>query len=161
MPEVISDTSPLQYLHQVNLLYVLPTFYGTVVIPTAVDAELAAGRTRGIALPEPATLPWMTVRTPHALLDPRPAGLGEGEAQVLALCTESADAIGIIDDALARRVADDIRVRYTGTLGLVLRAKATGLLPAVAPVLDELQSLRFRLSPATRRNVLRLAGEPI
>jgi predicted nucleic acid-binding protein len=47
----------------------------------------------------------------------------------------------------------------TGTLGVVLKAKETGLLPALAPVLDRLQKLRFRMDPETRQAVLRLAGE--
>jgi hypothetical protein len=37
--EVISNTSPLQYLYQAELLDLLPALYGTIV-------ELAEGRTR-------------------------------------------------------------------------------------------------------------------
>ncbi len=39
MREVISNTSPLQYLYQAELLDLLPALYGTIV-------ELAEGRTR-------------------------------------------------------------------------------------------------------------------
>jgi uncharacterized protein len=52
-----------------------------------------------------------------------------------------------------------LNLTLTGTLGVVLKAKETGLLPAVAPVLDRLQTLRFRMDPETRQAVLRLAGE--
>jgi predicted nucleic acid-binding protein len=44
-------------------------------------------------------------------------------------------------------------------LGVLLRAKAAGHLAAVAPVLDQLDALRFRLDLMTRINVLQLAGE--
>jgi predicted nucleic acid-binding protein len=47
----------------------------------------------------------------------------------------------------------------TGTLGVLLRAKTEGHLPAVSPVVDKLEQLGFRLAPETRAGVLRLAGE--
>jgi predicted nucleic acid-binding protein len=50
-------------------------------------------------------------------------------------------------------------IRLTGTLGVLLDAKRSGLVSAVAPLLDQLQNLRFRLAPNTRDAVLKLAGE--
>ena len=47
----------------------------------------------------------------------------------------------------------------TGTLGVELDAKRRGLVPAVTPLIDELQRVGFRLSDSTRRAVLRRAGE--
>ncbi|WAN69854.1 hypothetical protein BJP36_37815 [Moorena producens JHB] len=43
MPNVIADTSPIQYLYQTNLLDLLPQLYGSVIVPQAVANELAAG----------------------------------------------------------------------------------------------------------------------
>jgi uncharacterized protein len=65
----------------------------------------------------------------------------------------------ILDDGLARRFAETLNIRLTGTVGLLLDAKRAGLVPAVEPLLDQLQSLRFRLAPGTRKALLRLAGE--
>ena len=65
----------------------------------------------------------------------------------------------ILDDALARKTAQYLGIRLTGTLGLLLDAKRSGLITSLTPVLDALQSLRFRLAPQTRSIVLRLAGE--
>jgi uncharacterized protein len=50
-------------------------------------------------------------------------------------------------------------ISFTGTLGVLLKAKQTGYLPHVAPLLDRLESLRFRLDHTTRQAVLTLAGE--
>lgn len=36
MPEVIADTSPIQYLYQVNLLELLPALYVKVILSRAV-----------------------------------------------------------------------------------------------------------------------------
>ncbi len=35
MPEVVSDISPLQYLHQAKLLDLLPALYGHILVPQA------------------------------------------------------------------------------------------------------------------------------
>ena len=75
------------------------------------------------------------------------------------LALESREAIVVLDDALARRVAETFGLRLTGTLGLLLDAKRAGLIPAVGPLLHQLQALRFRVAPHTRAAVLKLAGE--
>lgn len=49
--------------------------------------------------------------------------LGAGERDVLALARESRDAIAILDDGAARRVAAVLEVRHRGTLGMLLEAK--------------------------------------
>lgn len=160
MPEVICNTSPLQYLHQLGLLHVLPALAGEVVVPFAVDEELAVGRASGVSLPDPKTLSWINLRRPKS----QPAlplihDLGPGETEVLMLALEASDPIVVLDDALARRLAETLKLRLTGTVGLLLDAKRAGLIESIAPCLDRLQTLRFRLSPRTREAVLRLAGE--
>jgi hypothetical protein len=75
------------------------------------------------------------------------------------LALESPDAVVVLDDLLARQAAEVLHLKLTGTLGLLLDAKQAGLIPAVSPLLDQLQALRFRLAPLTRTAVLKLAGE--
>ncbi|MBI3301920.1 MAG: DUF3368 domain-containing protein [Deltaproteobacteria bacterium] len=160
MPEIICNTSPIQYLWQLGLLHLLPTLTGRVVVPSAVVEELAVGRARGVDLPDPQALDWMITRRPVSLAAlPLVNDLGPGETEVLALALESTDAVVILDDALARQVAETLGIRLTGTLGVLLDAKRAGLVPAVAPLLDQLQALRFRLASHTRAAVLKLAGE--
>jgi len=85
--------------------------------------------------------------------------LGPGESQVLALALEMPGTTVILDDSLARRTAEALHIPLTGTLGVLLSAKRKGLMGEIAPVLDHLQALRFRVSPVTRTVVLKLAGE--
>jgi predicted nucleic acid-binding protein len=160
VPEAVCDVSPIQYLHQAGLLDLLRLRYGGITIPTAVAAELGEGTRRGVDLPSFESLDWIRVRQPTSrLLLPIVTDLGAGEREVLALGVESADSIVILDDALARRYARLLNLMLTGTLGVLLKSKETGHLPAVAPVLDRLEQLRFRLDPETRQAVLKLAGE--
>ena len=51
MPEVICNTSPLQYLHQLGKLDILPALAKTVTLPPAVIAELAEGQRLGVNVP--------------------------------------------------------------------------------------------------------------
>ena len=85
--------------------------------------------------------------------------LGAGEREVLALALETPDAICIVDDALARRIAGALQLRVTGTLGVLIDAKRAGLISALRPQLDQLHSLGFRLAAHTRTAVLKIAGE--
>lgn len=161
MPNIICNTSPLQYLHQLGCLHLLPALVGQVIVPQAVAEELAAGTARGIDVPIPQSLEWLTIRRPaSAAVLPLVTDLGPGETQVLALALELSEPVVILDDALARRVAETLGIRLTGTLGILLDAKRGGLIQTVLPLLDKLQALRFRLHPATRAAVSQLAGEP-
>ena len=64
MSELICSTSVLSALHQVNLRSILPVLSAVVIVPAAVDGELAAGRSSGHNVPDTAALSWAVVRTP-------------------------------------------------------------------------------------------------
>ena len=160
MLEVITDTSPIQYLYQINQLNLLPILYKQVKMPQAVADELAQGRNQGIELPAPDSLSWIALcSVPSPILVPKIPNLGTGEREVLSLATTIPDSLVILDDALARIYAQQLNIRMTGTLGVLLKAKQAGYVSALAPILDELNTLSFRLAPATRAAVLRLANE--
>jgi hypothetical protein len=159
MREAVSNTSPLQYLHQADVLDLLPRLYDRVLVPTAVIAELEEGRARGVALPDVGSLSWVSVVDPPAPeILPLAPDLGPGERSALAVAA-ARRLLVILDDALARRHAGLLGLRCTGTLGILIQAKRRGHLPAVRPILDRLEGLRFRLDPTTRASALDLAGE--
>jgi predicted nucleic acid-binding protein len=160
LANVIVNTSPLQYLHQIGQLHLFPKLFGHIIIPEAVEAELTAGRRRGISLPDPSALEWIERRQPAS-----PVGgllswdLGAGESAVLSLALEQPDSWVVLDDKLARQAAVYLNLPLLGTAGILLRAKRAGHLPTVAPTLHQLSACGFRLTPATARNILDLAGE--
>jgi uncharacterized protein len=157
----IVNTSPLCYLHRTGILHVLPAIFGRVIVAGQVVAELSAGRARGYDLPDPLVLPWTDVQ-PFAPLSPQlePFGfLGAGERAVLTLAMAIPDSVAIIDELPARKLAARFGVKVTGTLNVVLVAKQLGHVPAVRPILDRLQELRFRVSVELRDHILTLAGE--
>ena len=160
MRDVICNTSPLQYLYQADLLYLLPTLFGSVQAPPAVTVELAEGRRYGIHLPELAELSWMTVRpVQDRTLLPLVTSLGNGEKEVLALGLETPDHLLVLDDRNARRYGSAAGLEITGTLGILVLAKERGVIETVRPILDHLQDLQFRINATTREIVLDLADE--
>ena len=160
MPEVICNTSPLQYLHQIGLLHIFPALAGRVIVPQAVVEELAQGLAAGLNLPDLPTCEWVVVRRPVSVSAlPLITDLGPGETEVLMLALESQDSVAILDDALARRVAESQGIRVIGTLGVLLNAKRAGHVSSIREYVDQLEALRFRLAPHTRTAVLKLADE--
>lgn len=160
MPDLICNTSPLQYLHQLELVRALRTLAATVVVPPAVVHELAVGRSLGLNVPDVAVFTWITTRRPASFAAlPLVTDLGPGETEVLALGLESPESVVVIDDAAARRVAETLKLRLTGTLGILLDAKRAGLVSSIRPLLDQLDALGFRLAAHTRAAVLERAGE--
>lgn len=160
MFDLICDTSPIQYLHQLELLQILPRMAKKVFVPSAVVEQIKIGHSLGIHLPKLEELDWADIRRPASNLAlPLITNLGPGETEVLMLALEMRRAVVVLDDAPARELAEILDLRLTGTLGLLLDAKKAGLVMAIRPLLEKLQSLRFRLAPRTFSAVLHLAGE--
>ena len=160
MAELICDTSALIALHQVGPLHILPALSVAVIVPAAVEQELAMGRIEGHDLLDVASFDWMTIRSPAACpMLPHAKQLGIGESNVLWLALEIPGSVAVLDDGPARRSASQLGIPFTGTLGLLLDAKLRGLIPTVAPLLDDLERHEFNMSPRIRESILKAAGE--
>lgn len=117
MPDVICNTSVIQYLHQLGLLHLFRELYGSVLVPKAVAREIATGRALGVNLPNLSNYGWITVR---AVVTPIVASgeLGAGEVAVLSLAVAHPSALVVMDDGLARAYARLAHIRFTGTCGI-------------------------------------------
>lgn len=159
---VISDTSALVNLAAIDYLFLLPQLFGRVVIPQAVFDEIVV---RGAGKPgaeEVASATWIEVRTcqDQTLLNRFLSVLNRGEAEAIALALEINADLLIIDEDAGRTEARKAGLPITGLLGVLLRAKARGLIHHVKPELDALRSKAlFWISEPLYREVIRLAGE--
>lgn len=151
MPEVIiSDSSCLIALTNAGYLDVLRKLYGRIMTTSLVVQEF------GLAIPD-----WIDVRDPlDTQLVTRFMDLVDaGEASAIALAMETDRSVVILDDLAARRLAIDLELPHTGTLGVLLKAKTKGEISALAPILNDLKRVGFRLSAEVEEKALRLAGE--
>jgi hypothetical protein len=87
-------------------------------------------------------------------------GLDIGEAAALSLAVEiHADAV-LIDERRGHEVALQLGLHPIGLLGILLRAKAVGIVAQIAPVIEMLErDAGFWISEKLRADILRLAGE--
>lgn len=162
MPErlVVSNTSPLLYLHQIGQLDLLQQLYHRVVVPGAVAAELARGSQAGVDVPDLARYHWLQIEEPPERLMLRAVvDLGAGEAEVIALGMAHADALLLLDDALARRIARILGLSFTGTIGVLVKAKRARALDSVLPSLEALRQTTIRVSDELIQWALKEAGE--
>lgn len=78
---------------------------------------------------------------------------------MLALAASRPGSEAVLDDRQARRCAESLGVPVTGTLGIVLRAKRRGLIPAARPLVERLLEQRLYLSDELVEAALAEIGE--
>lgn len=157
---VIVNTSPLFYLHRLDCLDCLEKLYGEIIIPEAVMLELEEGRKVGEDVPDIADCQWIKVKkvTIPAFIKII-SDLGSGEAEVMALGCEEKEPLLIIDDSLARRIAKLQAFKFTGTAGVLLKARKKGYITEIKPLIERLREVGFYLSDRLIADILKMAEE--
>lgn len=149
---VVADTSVLINLCRVGQGGLFNRLFNEVVHLTS-----SVPRFAGLVLPD-----GIHTRSPAAMAPVVRAakGLDAGEAAALSPAVElHADAV-LVDERRGYEVARQLGLHAIGVLGILLRAKAAGILPQIKPVVDALQrEAGFWISPPLREQALRLAGE--
>jgi predicted nucleic acid-binding protein len=162
MPDrlVVANTSPLYYLHQVGHLGILRVLYGRIVVPPAVEEEIGAGSEAGLSVPELPRTEWIEVKPIRSReLIPVVVDLGPGEAEVLALGMEWPGSLLILDDQHARRVARLNSLTFTGTLGVLVKAKHAGHLKSIRTIVEDLRGAGLWLTDDLVAMTLQQANE--
>lgn len=157
---IVCNAGPLISLARIGRLDLLPALFGEIIVPPAVHREV----TQDDSLPGAKALAqadWLTLAeiADRRDVEKLSAGLDPGEAEVLTLAREL-QATAAIDERRGRRLATELGVSQTGTVGILLAAKQRGLIPFVRPLLDQLLGNGVRLSPRLYEEACRLAGEP-
>jgi uncharacterized protein len=158
---VVSDSSAIISLAAVDQLNLLPSLYGSVVIPTAVANELRNARPNSPGR-NAVEADWLRVAEVRDRAAARrfEADLDPGEAEALELTIELNADLLLIDESHGREVALRHGLPIIGVLGVLLEGKRRGFLQQVAPVLTELQQRAgFWISPELARQILSAAGE--
>ncbi|MFH1672557.1 MAG: DUF3368 domain-containing protein [Pseudomonadota bacterium] len=131
MPEsIIADTSSLIALERIKLLPILCEIYSELVVPEAVINEFGN-----------LSLPCCSIRKVESTLIKllkTNLNLGKGESEVIALAHQTGLVV-IIDDLKARNAAENMGLKVTGTIGILLKAEKLKLIDSAYNKAEELK----------------------
>lgn len=154
---VVPDAGPLIYLGGAGQLELLARLFVGVVVPAIVFDEVVVAGVGLTGAAEVAAAGWIRVvdaEPEQSLLD----RLDRGEAAAIPLA-QRLSATLLVDDSAARTVAVARGLVVVGTLGVLLRGKANGLVDQVLPIMTRMEGLGMFIANDLRREVLRLAAE--
>lgn len=134
---IVSDTSCLILLDKIGRLNLLKSLFGKITITDIIAKEFGQLLPNFIEIENPKNKNYQKIL--ESFLD-------QGEASAIALALEKNDCLLIIDELKARREAKQLKINFTGTVGLLIVAKEKKLIQSVTKVLDEINQTDFRIS---------------
>jgi uncharacterized protein len=150
---VVSDTSAISGLIQIDRTELLELLYAKVVIPEAVRDELLQSHSLPAFIDVLQVLDREAVRRLESELD-------AGEAEAIVIAKEMKADLLLIDENLGRAVALREGLRIIGLLGVLAEAKARGFISSVRHEVGELESRAgFHVSTHVKEFVFREVGE--
>lgn len=130
MPKIIiADTSCLVLLEKIDELNILHKLYQTVFITDTIAKEFDSELPEWIQKKEIEDKKYLRIL--ENTVDP-------GEASAIALATQINGAL-ILDDVRARRLAAELSLDFTGTLGVLVEAKKSGYISSLKDILHRIK----------------------
>lgn len=134
---IISDTSCFIILSNIGELDILHQVYGQIITTMEIANEY------GETLPDWVEIVNAVDKSKQQLLEMQ---IDKGESSAIALALETPNSMIILDDQKARRIAEKLGIAYTGTIGVIIKAKLLGIIPSIKPILEKIKQTDFRLS---------------
>jgi len=145
---VIADTTCFILLENIKEFNLLRTLFSKIVTTTTIAAEF------GSSLPS-----WIEVRSPQNISFQNSLDIDASEASAITLAMESERSLLILDDNKGRKTAERLNLQYTGTLGIILKAKNIGIITSIKPIVMKIQQTNFRFSQKVLDEIYILANE--
>lgn len=151
MPKIIiSDTSCFIILSKIGELDLLQKVYGQIITTPEIAEEF------GETLPEWTMIKNVSDKYSQKILELQ---IDKGESSAIALALEMPKSILILDDYKARKIAKQLGIIYTGTIGVIIKAKLNGIIPSVKPIIEKIKQTNFRISEEIELQALKEAKE--
>lgn len=146
---IVSDTSCIILFSKINKLEILEKLFSEILITDTVAEEYNK------SLPS-----WIKVKRPKSNLHFGLKNvLDSGEATAISLAMDFENSLLIIDEQKGRKIAYELGLEVTGSLGILLLAKQKGIIPNVKSLINKIQSTNFRISDSLINRTLKLANE--
>ena len=157
--QAVSNTSPINYLIQIDQVELIRKLYGQLAIPNSVLRELQHPKSPTAVKNWATQVPdWVEIRTPARELDTRVAQLGAGEVSAILLAEEIGADVLIVDERGGFFEAHKRGLRVTGTLGVLDKASALGLVKFAEAVTLLVSTTNFRIRPEVVEMLLNSRG---
>jgi predicted nucleic acid-binding protein len=143
---VIADASVFILFDKIDRLDILKGVYQKVITTPEIANEFKK------PLPEWITLETAKDKKYQTFLQTQ---IDSGEASAIALAIEKDESLLILDDLKARKLAKRLGLKFTGTLGVINRAKELGYIDKIKPIVDKLKGTDFRIADIILENLLR------
>jgi len=134
---IISDTSCFILLSNIGELDLLKKVYGEITTTSTIAEEF------GEELPDWVKIENVSDKLRLKILELQ---IDKGESSAIALALEISNSTVILDDYKARKVAENLGINFTGTIGVIIRAKLENIIPSIKPLLDKIKQTNFRIS---------------
>lgn len=148
--KIIVDTSTIIALSKLNLLSILKSLYEKISITDSVREEFKEGLPDWIKI--------VPIENPN-LVNYFRENLGPGESEIITAGIENPDYLLVLDDLRARKTAKKLNLRFTGLLGILVKAKKFGMIHSLKEILAQLESQNFRISRELIDKALQQVGE--
>lgn len=160
MRKVVVNSTPLIALCKIGRLDILKAMYKEILIPEAVYREVTEKNDAVMTLIKK-NLSWIKIENISNYADKKmyKTRLHDGEVEVMILAQEKKADLVIIDDLSARKTAEYLELPLTGTLGVLIKAKTNNVIPAVMPIIREMESHGIYFSKALVERIRRLSNE--
>jgi predicted nucleic acid-binding protein len=142
--KVVINASPLITLAKANLEMVLPKLFRKIVVPQEVCREV--GSYRDVAWQNLLRADWFKGRKVSRSANVQLWNLGQGESEVLSWAVSNAGYTAIVDDLAARKCAKANNVPLLGTIGVLVLAHRTKLIPSLEQAFEKIQKAGLYLS---------------
>ena len=136
---IVTDSGPLLVFARANRLELLHQVIGDLTIPDAVYQGIVVRGAGKSGATEVQGAFWIQRLSVHdrVFVDQLPPKLHLGEREAIALAREQGVTL-LVDEREARREAIRQGITVLGSLTILSQAKGRGLIPRVAPILDDL-----------------------
>jgi len=156
----IINASPIILLAKAEIIHLLPQLCDELIVPTGVVQEVEQGQFADAGRQWLATAGKVYIR-PAPSMRPELATWqgGPGEAQVISWGLLDHGTKVVLDDLPARRLAVRLGLGVIGSLGIIVRAKSLGLVPAARPILEKFRGAGAYVSEELINLAIEEAGE--
>ena len=147
---IISDTSCFIILSKIEKLDLLKSVYGEIITTSDIVEEF------GEKLPDWIIVENVVDKSRQRILELQ---IDRGESSAIALALEIQNSTLILDDFKARKIAQQLGISFTGTIGVIIKAKLNGIIPSIKPYLEKIKETNFRISAEIELQALKEAKE--